>query len=36
VDIQAQQVVGGILVAVGFLLMAAIVAFVWWNGRGTR
>lgn len=39
VDIQAQQVVGGILVAVGFLvvggfiLMAAVVVFVWWDAR---
>lgn len=32
-SIEAQQLIGGILIATAFLLMAAIVAFVWWNGR---
>jgi hypothetical protein len=33
VSIEAQQVVGGILVVGGFILMAAVVVFVWWDAR---
>jgi hypothetical protein len=36
VDEAAQEVVGGILAALAFLLMGAIALFAWFDNRGAR